>query len=1053
MLNHPPPPTRLLLLLSLLLLVCGWNKAACSLGDGKRIWEQPKPDPITKDQSFLRDNFPSGFLWGSGTSAFQTEGAWDQEGKGLSIWDHFTHSTVGAYLAAETADVASDSYTRWEEDVEALEYLDVKSYSFSLSWPRLFPDADARSQPNTAAVEHYSLLIEKLLEKKIEPIVTLHHWDLPQVLQERYGGWKNDSLVELFEKYAAFCFQTFGSRVRYWLTMHNPYLVAVQGYGTGVHAPGETGGPAGSLTVAHNLIKAHAKAWHIYNTHFRATQKGQVSIVLGSHWVEPQRGKATAANVELCQHSIEAVLGWFANPIFGDGDYPVSLKIKHGSLLPTFSPEEKLWVKKTADFFALSFGPNNLRLGRSLVQYGQTVSPDLRRILSWIKMEYGDPRVLVAEGGWFSEASVGKEDTVAIYLMKRFINQVLQAVKFDGVQVFGYSAWSLVDGFEWNNGFTIRRGLFYVDFSQPNRTRTPKTTAQYYRQVIADNGFPSDESSREIKGRFPCKFHWGIADSTLQVHFYPFSPQFTDTHLYSWNLTGDGSLRPVPGVTVRTRRAQCTDYLAIRGHVRLFASTGATHYRFALNWSLILPQGDLSNVNTEALRYYRCVLTELKKLDLEAVIILYYPTHKAPNLGLPGPLHASGGWLNNSTVEAFQEYAALCYQQLGSWVSYWITINEPNRLVDIYSSGKERHQAAHNLLLAHAKAWRLYERQHSSQWGALVSLALHADWVEPANMFLDSHRAAAQRFLLYELGRFLDPLLGTRLQEKHSKGDYPQEMKTYLEERAREMGLPESPLPSFTETEKEELSGTLSFIALNHFTTRLVSPYSPTQANFQQREPPDHGCVTLSDPTWPFSSLGQALVPWGLRKMLNWVNLRYGGTLPIIVTASGVDDQASVQDKLRQHFLKTYLQEAFKARQLDGVNLHGFYLWKLQDRHVPQFGLFTSSHHQSKAKASTAAYREIIAHGGFPEDNNMQTCRSSELHEPCSACAWMFKNKVMLVFGGCLLITTVMLAALIIFVIITKRNQTRGRGRGLNRMSRRRRREGVNVCSCPRVKS
>ncbi|XP_074505079.1 beta-klotho [Sebastes fasciatus] len=1038
MLNHPSPPT---LLLSLLLLVCAWNKAACSLGDGREIWQQPKPDPIIKDQSFLHDTFPSGFLWGSGTSAFQTEGAWDQEGKSPSIWDHFTHS--------ETANVASDSYNRWEEDVEALEYLGVSSYSFSLSWPRLFPDGNARGQPNTAAVEHYSRLIGRLLEKKIEPIVTLHHWDLPQVLQEHYGGWRNDTVVGLFEEYAAFCFHTFGSRVRYWLTMHNPYLVAVQGYGTGVHAPGETGGPAGSLIVAHNLIRAHAKAWHTYNTYFRPTQKGKVSIVLGSHWVEPQRGQATAANVELCQQSIEAVLGWFANPIFGDGDYPVSLKIQHGALLPTFSPEEKLWVKTTADFFALSFGPNNLRLGRVLVQYGQTVTPDLRRVLGWIKLEYGDPKVLVTEGGWFSEASVGKEDTVAIYLMKRFINQVLQAIKFDGVQVFGYSAWSLVDGFEWNYGFTVRRGLFYIDFSQPNRPRTPKTTAQYYRHIVTDNGFPGDETSREIRGRFPCEFHWGIADSILQVHFYPFSPQFTDPNLYSWNLTGDGSLRPVPGVKIHTRRAQCTDFLAIRGHLRLFASTGATHYRFALNWSLILPQGDLSNVNTEALRYYRCVLTELKKLDLQAVVILYYPTHRAPNLGLPGPLHASGGWLNYTTVEAFQEYAALCYEQLGSWVPYWITVNEPNRLVDVYSSGKEKHQAAHNLLLAHAKAWRLYEREHSAQQRALVSLALHADWAKPANPFLESHTAAAQRFLLFELGRFLDPLLGTRYEEKHNKGDYPQEMKAYLEERARVMGLPGSPLPSFTETEREELRGALSFIALNHFTTRLVSPYPHTHANVQQKHLPDHDCLILSDPTWPSSGLGQALVPWGLRKILNWVSQRYGGALPIIVTASGVDDQAPVEDKVRQHFLRSYLQEALKARQLDGVNLQGFYVWKLQDRHAPQFGLFTSTHHQSKAKASIAVYREIITHGGFPEDNSVQTCRFSELHEPCSVCAWMFDNKAILVFGGCLLITAVMLAALVIFVVVTKRNQTRGRGRA---MKRRRRRERAPVCSCLPVK-
>lgn len=311
-------------------------------------------------------------------------------------------------------------------------------------------------------------------------------------------------------------------------------------------------------------------------------------------------------------------------------------------------------------------------------------------------------------------------------------------------------------------------------------------------------------------------------------------------------------------------------------------------------------------------RYYRCVLTELKKLDLEAVITLYYPTHKAPNLGMPGSLYVSGGWLNYSTVEAFKEYAALCYQELGSWVRYWITINEPNRLVDVYSSGKEKHQAAHNLLLAHAKAWRLYEREYSSQHRALVSLALHADWAEPANPFLDSHMAAAQRFLLFELGRFLDPLLETR--EKHSNGGYPQEMKAYLEERAKVSGLSGSPLPSFKETEKAELRGALSFIALNHFTTRLVSPYPHTSANFQQKSP-DHGCLTLSDPTWPSSGLGQTLVPWGLRKILNWVSQRYGRDLPIIVTASGVDDQSPVEDKLRQLYLRSYLQEALKGER------------------------------------------------------------------------------------------------------------------------------------------
>ena len=187
--------------------------------------------------------------------------------------------------------------------------------------------------------------------------------------------------------------------------------------------------------VLHVVFQAHAKAWHTYDTQFRPTQRGEVSVVLGSHWVLPQRTPASQADVELCQRSMESVLGWFANPIFRDGDYPASMRSQHGDLLPTFTPEEKAWVQGTADFFALSFGPNDLRLGRSLVPYGQSVSPDLRSVLRWIRLEYGDRRVLVAEGGWFSEAAVGTEDTVAIYLMKRFINQVLQGERLtDGAR-------------------------------------------------------------------------------------------------------------------------------------------------------------------------------------------------------------------------------------------------------------------------------------------------------------------------------------------------------------------------------------------------------------------------------------------------------------------------------------------------------------------------------------------------------------------------------------------------------------------------------------------
>ncbi|XP_067104307.1 beta-klotho [Osmerus mordax] len=1043
--------------LSLLLTACVWVGVAGVLGEGRRQWlHAPGPDITNQSQEFLQGTFPPGFLWGAGTSAHQTEGAWDRDGKGASVWDHFTHSGTfrgvqgGADAAVmDTADVSSDSYVRWQEDVRALSYLGVRSYSFSLSWPRLFPDGDASAQPHSGAVKHYSRLIDQLRERGVEPVVTLHHWDLPQALQERYGGWRNHSLVGLFDSYAAFCFRTYGARVRYWITMHNPYLVAVQGYGTGEHAPGEKGDPSVPFMVAHNLIRAHAKAWHTYNTHFRPTQQGQVSIVLGSHWMVPRQDPSRLANVDICQQSMEAVLGWFASPIFGDGDYPTTLRARQRGLLPVFTPEERLWVRGTADFFALSFGPNNLRLDRSLGQYRQTVSLDLRGLLGWIKREYGGQlKVLLAEVGWFSKGSAGREDTEAIYVMKTFINKVLKAIVLDGVQVFGFTAWSLLDGFEWTSGYSIRRGLFYVDFSHPNRTRLPKTTAQFYKQVINDNGFPGDETPQEkVKGRFPCDFHWGVADSSLQVHLHPVSPQFTDPHLYSWNLTGDGSLRPVRGVKLLTREPQCSDYLAIRGHLRLFQSTAASHYHFALNWSLLLPRGDLASLDTQALRYYRCVLTELHKQGREAMITLYYPTQRAPNLGLPGKLHASGGWLNQSTVEAFQEYAALCYRELGPWVHYWITINEPNRLVDVYLSGEEQHLAAHNLLLAHAKAWRLYEKEHSSQQGALVSLALHADWAEPANPFLESHIASTQRFLLFELGRFLDPLLGGAREGARrgegGEGAYPEEMRAYLEERAQLLGVSASPLPRFTPQEREELRGAMGFIALNHFTTRLISPRpfpAPQSPNPQEHLGPNHDCLLQTDPTWPSSrpgSLGQALVPWGLRRVLGWVSQRYGRALPVIITACGIDDQAPVNDIVRQHYYKRYLQEALKARQLDGVNLGGFYTWKLQDRHDAKFGLFSSPQHRSRPKGSVAVYRQVIA-------NATAACLVGEARATCDVCARLSENKPLLFFGTCLLLSAAMLATVAVAAVRRRRTARAGGGRVGGR------RAGVPVCPTPR---
>ncbi|KAG1934609.1 klotho [Pimephales promelas] len=949
-----------------------------------KLWLQPL------NVTFLQTGaFPSGFLWGVGTSAFPTEGSWDADGKGESVWDRFTHHPR-----------TSDSYLQWEEDLKSVQDLGVNFYSFSLSWTRLFPNGDATENPNPAGVEHYRRLIGRLKELQVEPVVTLFHWDLPQVLQERFGGWLNRSMEDVFADYAAFCFRTFGGEVRYWITMHNPFLLAALGYGTGAHAPGVAGGRADPFIAAHNLIRAHAKAWHVYDQHFRAHQNGKVSITLGSHWVEPHDGKASPENLEHCQKSMEAVIGWFAEPIYGSGDYPESLKASNRGVIPEFTAQQKLSVKGTADFFSLAFDPETLRVAQALARFGQKLTFDLRSVLVWVRLMYGDPQVLVAESGWFSDASVGVEDTMAIYLMKKFIIQVMQAVSVDGVSVFGYTAWSLVDGFEWNHGYSMRRGLFYIDFSQPERRRIPKTSAHFYRRLIRDNGFPA-HSTPHIEGRFPCDFQFGVSESILQVHLHPFSPQFTDPHLYRWNHSGNSALKPVTGIQLRNRAAQCTDFLYIQRHLFLLGVTGSSHYRFALDWTQLMPSADPSSVDPEKVRFYRCVLSELVRRGIQPVVTLYL-SDRSQSLGMPEPLHANGGWRNHSTVEAFANYATYCYQEFGGFVQTWITINEPNRLTEAHNgTAEDRRMVARHLLLAHAKAWRVYDTRFRHQQGAMVSFALHADWAEPANPFVESHEAARQDFLSFELGRFLDPVFEGR----------------------------GNPLIGFTDDEREELKGALDFIALNHFTTRLVSPLhkpSPRNPNPPKPANQDHGYSLMTDVTWPASHLGMAFVPWGLRRVLGWVKDRYGDGLPIIITASGVDDQASLNDQLRQRYIRDYLQEALKARELDGVNLRGFYISKLQDHHGLQFGLFTSAARHSRPKASVALYRDIITRRGFPSAADLRpfTCQVADTWTSCELCRHIAENKPLLFFSVCV---SVSVSMLIIISVLRKRRMRQRR--------------------------
>ncbi|XP_076122598.1 lactase-like protein isoform X1 [Alosa pseudoharengus] len=479
--------------------------------------------------SFYYGTFPSGFSWGAGSSAYQTEGAWDKDGKGLSIWDVFTHKK-GKIFLNDTGDSSCEGYFKFRDDVALMKELKLNHYRFSISWPRLIPTGIKSDHVNEKGIKYYENLIDTLLENQITPIVTLYHWDLPQVLQEKYGGWQNISMVNYFNDFANLCFERFGNRVKYWITFNNPWSVAVEGYETGEHAPGMKLRGTGAYRAAHHIIKAHAKVWHTYDSLWRSKQKGMVGISLAGDWGEPV-DMTNQKDIEAAERYVQFYMGWFATPIF-HGDYPQVMKDFVGrksaqqglgtSRLPTFSSQEKSYVKGTCDFLGVGhfttryITQKTYPAGRGSTFYtdrdvAELVDPrwpdpgsewlyavpwGFRRLLNFIKTQYGNPMIYITENG-VSEKMQCTElcDNWRIQYMKDYTNEMLKAIK-DGVDVKGYTAWSLLDKFEWDEGYSERFGLYYVDFKNKNKPRYPKASVQFYKNIINANGFPSQ---REVE--------------------------------------------------------------------------------------------------------------------------------------------------------------------------------------------------------------------------------------------------------------------------------------------------------------------------------------------------------------------------------------------------------------------------------------------------------------------------------------------------------------------------------------------------------------------------
>jgi beta-glucosidase len=456
--------------------------------------------------------FPKGFLWGSATSAYQIEGAWNEDGKGPSIWDVFC-LIPGKVNGGDNGQVACDHYHRFREDVALMKAMGLKAYRFSISWPRILPAG--RGAVNQEGIDYYNSLIDVLLEAGIEPWVTLYHWDLPAALEFELHGWLGAELPDVFAAYAGLCFRHFGDRVKNWITINEAWVVAILGYGHGVFAPGIKSNDL-PYVAGHNLILAHAKAVDLYRKEFQKVQGGRIGMTNNCDWREPLT--VSVADQAAASRALEFFLGWFADPIY-KGDYPDSMKTRLGNRLPAFTPDEKALIRGSSDFFGLNhyttmyaadarsgndagsvYGNGGLSADQDVVL---SISPDwkltdmqwaivpwgCRKLLEWIAERYGNPPLYITENGCafddpLKDGKIADADRVAFF--EGYLGAVHEAIEH-GVEVKGYFIWSLLDNFEWASGYSKKFGIHYVDAETLNRI--PKDSALWYGKVIEAHGF------------------------------------------------------------------------------------------------------------------------------------------------------------------------------------------------------------------------------------------------------------------------------------------------------------------------------------------------------------------------------------------------------------------------------------------------------------------------------------------------------------------------------------------------------------------------------------
>lgn len=474
--------------------------AASAAGIAALPSSAPAAAAQTANQSTARTSakpgFPAGFLWGSATASYQVEGAVKEDGRGPSIWDTFSH-LAGKTHNGDTGDVADDSYHRYAEDVALMKDLGLKTCRFSIAWSRIFPSGTGT--PNPKGIDHYKKFADALLAAGIEPFCTVFHWDLPQALEDK-GGWQNRQTAVDFATYAGYVAGELSDRVKHFMTMNEISTFIELGYGNGTHAPGLKLDRKGLAQTRHHAVLAHGLAVQAIRARAKSgTRVGSAENLTAVTPVFDAPDHVAAARKAI----VEENAGYLT--VMRTGKYTDRYLARLGADAPKFTPEELKAIGSPLDFQGINiYQPTFVRADSSAEGYAVVNGPASypHMFSDWLKIGpsalYWAPKlaneafnlreIYITENGASSDDKVAPDghiyDTDRVMFLRAYLKELQQAVS-EGVPVRGYFCWSLLDNYEWADGYEKRFGLTYVDFT--TQKRTPKLSSDFYKETIRRN--------------------------------------------------------------------------------------------------------------------------------------------------------------------------------------------------------------------------------------------------------------------------------------------------------------------------------------------------------------------------------------------------------------------------------------------------------------------------------------------------------------------------------------------------------------------------------------